>query len=451
MLPQALLVSSALASTTPPPPTYENLLVPSEYSTIQAAIDAAALHDTITISPGTYLENLHLRGVDITVRGAPGGERPLIDARRLGPGFYIENGESPATVIEHLRIANGKGDFFSRPWLPSNHRGGGGILIIESSSTIRDCVIHDCRHGGEGAGIATYRSSSLIQACEFYADSASWGGAVSFWESSGRIESCEFQHCEAEQGGGAISLFASTEVTIADCAFDSCQVPVPLWYPVWHGGAISVGDGQGTRIEHCRFSNCQAPNGGAIGCFESNDFSVRRCTFFRCSANGNFDGENHSDPFGGAIVALSTPVVEVIGNTFDRCLAYQWYNDDYAGGQAVYIYPAVFRNNIVIYSFSTSEAVIGPTDRAYNLYWRNKGGDFDGEPGEGEIFGDPRFYEDGRAQDYRLRPRSPAIDSGDPAQPLDPDQTRSDMGAIPYHHRARWEETEVPPTGLRYR
>ncbi len=41
--------------------------VPAEYSTIQAAINAAQAGDTVLVSPGTYLENLQLRGKDIVL------------------------------------------------------------------------------------------------------------------------------------------------------------------------------------------------------------------------------------------------------------------------------------------------------------------------------------------------------------------------------------------------
>ena len=447
MLLQTLMVSVTLAGTTPPPPTYSNLLVPAEYSTIQEAIDAATLHDTVTIAPGTYRENLRLRGIDITVRGKPGLERPLIDAQHLGPGFYIETGESPATVIEHLSIANGEGALFGRPWLRFDHRGGGGVLIIEASPTIRDLQIRDCRAArGEGAGMAAYRSSSAIQSCEFNADSTEFAGGLLLWESTEvRIESCEFRACKAEAGGGAITLIGGADLSIVDCVFDSCAVVRSPLYPVWIGGAIAITEAQRTRIERCRFSNCQAPSGGAIGCDYSNDLLVMRSSFFRCAAIGDSDGiGNRIDGAGGAIYALATPGVSITGNTFERNLSPQDIHDNFKGGEAVYAYPAVFRNNIVARSYWTSEAVIGPEDRAYNLYWRNRGGDFIGEAQEGEIFDDPRFVEPGPPQDYRLSADSPAIDTGDPELPLDPDQTRSDMGAFPFHQQADWEETILP-------
>ncbi len=47
---------------------------------------------------------------------------------------------------------------------------------------------------------------------------------------------------------------------------------------------------------------------------------------------------------------------------------------------------------------------------------------------------DPMFYRPNRSV-YRLKPGSPAIDSGDPQSPVDPDGSRADIGAVPFDHR----------------
>lgn len=55
--------------------------------------------------------------------------------------------------------------------------------------------------------------------------------------------------------------------------------------------------------------------------------------------------------------------------------------------------------------------------------------------GDGVLLARNPLFRNARQGDYRLRRRSPAIDSGDPASPLDPDGTRADMGALPFDHR----------------
>ncbi len=52
--------------------------------------------------------------------------------------------------------------------------------------------------------------------------------------------------------------------------------------------------------------------------------------------------------------------------------------------------------------------------------------------GAGNIEDDPMFLNSGD-DDYHLKQGSPCIDTGDPNSPLDPDNTRADMGALYYN------------------
>lgn len=67
--------------------------------------------------------------------------------------------------------------------------------------------------------------------------------------------------------------------------------------------------------------------------------------------------------------------------------------------------------------------------------------------GTGNITGDP-LLKDPANLDFRLQAGSPAIDSGNPSSPNDPDGSRSDMGA--FHFNA-FSAVEVIPTELDYR
>ncbi len=52
--------------------------------------------------------------------------------------------------------------------------------------------------------------------------------------------------------------------------------------------------------------------------------------------------------------------------------------------------------------------------------------------GTGNITSDPQFV-NAASDDYHLKQGSPCIDTGDPNSPLDPDNTRADMGALYYN------------------
>ncbi|MCK5218066.1 T9SS type A sorting domain-containing protein [bacterium] len=81
MLCQIAIVSAVYSAT---------LNVPAVYSTIQAAIDAAAKGDAVLVSNGTYQENIDFKGKAITVKSLNGPAVTTID----GGGKYKE----PATI-----------------------------------------------------------------------------------------------------------------------------------------------------------------------------------------------------------------------------------------------------------------------------------------------------------------------------------------------------------------
>ena len=83
------------------------LTVPSDYPTIQGAIDAAWPGDGIEVLPGTYLESIDFLGKDIILVGASGPGSTIIDATGLGRPVIFQSGESSSAVLTGFTICNG--------------------------------------------------------------------------------------------------------------------------------------------------------------------------------------------------------------------------------------------------------------------------------------------------------------------------------------------------------
>ncbi len=88
--------------------------VPEDYSTIQAAINAAVTGDVVLIGPGTYNENLVISGKTITLASHfyNSGDRQFIDdtiinGQQLGPVIEVNSNVGPETTIQGLTIYNG--------------------------------------------------------------------------------------------------------------------------------------------------------------------------------------------------------------------------------------------------------------------------------------------------------------------------------------------------------
>jgi hypothetical protein len=95
---------SAGAVTATAPVANHSLVVPRDYPTIQAAVDAAAAGDHIDVRAGTYREEV-LIGKDLDIRGAGVGATSIKAPTTLTPyGVHLPDGRAVTAIV---RIANG--------------------------------------------------------------------------------------------------------------------------------------------------------------------------------------------------------------------------------------------------------------------------------------------------------------------------------------------------------
>lgn len=202
-------------------------LVPSEYPTIQAAIDAAVDGDTIIIAPGTYTgdgnRDIDFKGKAITVRSIDPNDPNIVPAtaigcERQGRGFYL-NGCAGATIAG-LTITNGLAE------------AGGGIYIEDSNVRIRKCRIignatkngqdgwwednpslppgQDATDGGSGGALYCESCSVTIVDCNISGNMTGAGGA---WLT-------DYYRGAAGNGGNGGAVFS----TMCSLSMDDCII-----------------------------------------------------------------------------------------------------------------------------------------------------------------------------------------------------------------------------------
>ena len=223
------------------------LLVPSEYATIQAAIDSAADGDMILVADGTYTgagnKELTWDGTEkhIIVKSENGPENCIIDLEDSGRAFTFVSGLgdnsiwiTAADVIDGFTIRNGNTNDYA-----------GAIYCYygydnDVSPTIRNCVFEN-NTSNYGGAICIDGGSSLITNCVFDSNSANYGGAIYLGSAGG-----------------------DTEPLIQQCTFTGNSADL-----AWNGqgGAIyltNVSTNEDCRINNNTFDGNSAPNGGAI-------------------------------------------------------------------------------------------------------------------------------------------------------------------------------------------
>jgi parallel beta-helix repeat protein len=371
------------------------LNVPTEYPTIQEAIDAAVDGDTVLVDNGTYTENINFLGKAITVISVNGPESTIIDGNASGSVVTFNSGEGTNSVLSGFTICNGETGV------------GGGIFCKESSPTITNCTISDNSVGWYGGGIFCEDSSPTITNCTISGNSADYnGGGIYCWDSSPIITNCTISGNSADVWGGGIYCGDSSP-TITNCTISDNSAG-------WDGGGIFCEDSSPT-ITNCTISGNSADlDGGGIFCQESSP------TITNCTISGNSAGDgggiscywnsspiitnctisgNLADVWGGGIFCLFDS-----SSTITNCTI---SGNSAAGGGGVCCRvnssPTVV--NSILWGDSPDEIYLD--NSSIDITYSNIEGGWG--TGEGNIDADPLFVGGG---DYHLTVDSPCIDAG---------------------------------------
>lgn len=416
----------------------DDLVVPGQFPSIQAAVAAAQSGDRILVKPGTYFGPIHLdkkvliqatEGPAHTILRGTGGTiveaQNLIGAGAGLIGFTLTGGQGLAQPggttrggAVHLVASN---FVIERCVFTDNHVSGDGGAIFYDQQLLRALEISRTRFthnsaGGRGGAVAVRGKSlpmnSRVERCDFRSNQAVGdGGAV--WVSAIRameLRRNQFHANTSEHSGGALALEVETQVLPSDCTFVGNSAALD-------GGALHVRmepQGFGILPASLEFVDLRATDntagrhGGALhleAILPSTStllaipegISLSGCLFVR----------NHAVSGGGALFKRLTASGELASEQDPRLLAQRCTfveNSADAGASAVHYEsnvpdPQVARNLIVRGPESDHFGGLLPT-----LSFSNIEG---GAPGDAIVDEDPVFF-DPRNDVYALRSTSPA-------------------------------------------
>ena len=452
------------------PPGPNKRLVPGQYATIQAAIDASIDGDTVIVSPGRYAgdknKNLDFAGKAITICSIDPCNstivsQTVIDCEGSGRGFYFHTGEDGNSIVDGFTITNGYVSASS-----SGGNKGGGIYCDSSSPIILNCVIKGNKtddgltfdetkqDGGDGAGIYCSSSSPIIRRCTITANTTGSGGY------------------NTDQVGGNGGNGAGLCCENSSPIIESCEILLNI---TGSGGSAYWGAGDGgfgggiycvggsPILSNCTVSNNTtgiggetyfsgtgaSGSGGGIACSSCSPLITNCIIKGNTTSDGTSGRTGGSAGDGGGVFLSDCTSASIINSAIISNTAGHGCNGDWAGGKGgsgggISASPSVaVKNCTIVYNIAGRGGDgnrPGPDGEGGGIYcsgvslflncilWGNSCNDSTdessqiagplivkcccvqgGDPYEGNINAAPQFMRDG----YHLRADSPCINAGD--------------------------------------
>ncbi len=236
----------------------QTFIVPSGATpSISSAIAQAVSGDTIEIVPGSMLtESITLNNNNITIKGQSGNPKDCsISAQNNQFVIEIAQGNSSATVIENITIV---GNTISH-----------GININNSSPTIRNCIIQNCKFGIEINGA----SNPLIEKCVIkknFPGAGLFGCGIFINAGNPTIDDCVIKKNESAFNAGGIQIEGGSP-TINNCKIHNNVTTV-------EGGGILISNPNGRpQITDCTIRGNIAGAGGGIYVTRSSNPLFKDC------------------------------------------------------------------------------------------------------------------------------------------------------------------------------
>ncbi len=219
------------------PGSDQEINVPSDYRTIQAAIDAASDGTVIIVAEGTYKESIDFKGKNLVLRSSDPHNpdvvsATIIDSNSKGTVVTFKSGEDENALLSGFTITGGSGtrkqftiNSYDGTRLSFDRNYGGGILITGGSKpTISKNIIKDNKVKNisknvlaVGGGIAVLDNSNprIEENIIINNVSEAYGGGLALWHKASPLISNNIikNNRSGEIAGGLlIAMMCSPEI-----------------------------------------------------------------------------------------------------------------------------------------------------------------------------------------------------------------------------------------------
>ncbi len=408
------LAAGAVASILAGSVVADDITVPGDAATIQAAIDLAVDGDRILVAPGTYLERLDFLGKDLILESTGGAEATVIDGEGV-PGWVVTVGAGTDgdAAIRGFTITGGRGSAGSGGDGP-----GGALRVAGATLLVEDCVLTD-NTGISGAGVSASGAFLTLRGTTISDNAASSGGGLSASGGSTTIEDVVFEGNHGSSSGGGAS-FIGGEVTVRGARFaGNSASSFGSGFFVNHAVVDMrgvVAEANGTVIDlDGGAQNFQSFAGGGFYAKDADG----RIQDVRVIDNASFAGGGIYVAGGGELEivnALVTGSVAGIGAVYFNASSPRLVGCTVAGNDAIVQLFTTFNaeptvlNSVIDATGILAGAATGGNGTITIRWSLVSNGLFAAEPGEGVIEAPPLLDP---ADDFAPLPGSPAIDAGD--------------------------------------
>ena len=231
--------------------TATTINVPDDYSTIQAALNAAVSSDTVLVQPGTYPENIIWPDVNgIKLISAGDSSNTIIDGGGNSSVIYMNPATATidtTTMIQGFKITNG-----------GNISNGGGIFVNSASPALTQLWITGNTATDVGGGLYIPGGSPTLTNMTVTGNTASSGGGLYIDSGSPTLMEVTVTGNTARSGGGLYIVNSSatlTEVTVTGNT-------APGNYSA--GGGLYIDSGSPTLTDVTVTGNTARVNGGGL-------------------------------------------------------------------------------------------------------------------------------------------------------------------------------------------